>query len=719
MESTGKDYDNTMELASYRQLIPPSSPDISKIVGTTKSNLRIGHEYQVEVPSIIKESEQLKLPMNPADSELVDKEVEDNVAAAANLNNSWSDADVKSFLLGLFIFRKNFVQIKRFLENKGMGEILSFYYGKFYKSDEYQRWSDCKKLKGRKCITGHKLFSGRKQRELLSHLTLHVSEEFKDALQQVSKSYSEGRISLEEYISSLKSTVGLGVLVEAVDIGKGKADLTRPAVEHVKKTQVLSIPTSKAWSSLGPSDIIKHLTGGYRLSKAKSNDIFWDAVWPRLLARGWHSEKLKNQGSLSSKNLVVFLFPGVKKFSRRKLVKGDHYFDSVSDVLSKVIAEPNLLKLEVVETKVGGSNEEDAETGSNKDSQPDNHHHRYLKHRASTNNADHMKCAVFDTGLVHRGKTSDLRELKSLPANLVGKVEVDADDMVYNKGNKHVSKTKQGKGKLDDISPSGTETAKIYSKKNSSDADCQKGKHNRDASGQKQVNVNPDDANKMAENCENQKTYVPDGNQPKRNVENQFSQRARSGHSDVAVPPIKRQRLTAWAKAETSHILKNSSGGLGSEKLGLSQSSCFPDANKKAGNPLDHQQDVTLISYSAEVSMELKKEERNFNRVCLDNGTSCDKVEKCESQHSINFNAPQVSLKFEDGEMMEMAEEDEQGPKPNDTIPRRKSTRNRPLTVRALESFANEFLHAQRKQKRKHTLTLKHPFSACSRKART
>jgi len=72
----------------------------------------------------------------------------------------------------------------------------------------------------------------------------------------------------------LKSTVALGVLVEAVGIGKGKEDLTRPTVEHVKKTQVFSIQTSKAWSSLGPSDIIKHLTGGYRLSKAKSNDIF-------------------------------------------------------------------------------------------------------------------------------------------------------------------------------------------------------------------------------------------------------------------------------------------------------------------------------------------------------------------------------------------------------------------------------------------------------------
>ena len=165
-------------------------------------------------------------------------------------------------------------------------------------------------------------------------------------------------------------------------------------------------------------------------------------------------------------------------------MKGDHYFDSVSDVLSKVIAEPNLLKLEVVETKVGGSNEEDAETGSNKDGQPDNHHHRYLKHRASTNNGDHMKCAIFYTDLVHRGKSSNLRELKSLPGNSVGKVDVHAVDIACNKGNRHISKTKHRKGKLDDISPSRTKTAKIYSKKNSSNADFQKAKHNRNATGQ-------------------------------------------------------------------------------------------------------------------------------------------------------------------------------------------------------------------------------------------
>ncbi|KAL2325523.1 hypothetical protein Fmac_024581 [Flemingia macrophylla] len=753
---------NIMERASKRKLIPPSSPNINKIVGVPKLNPRIGHEYQVEVPSMITKSEMLKLPMHHAGSKLVHDEVEnyghhnngavsvtvDNLKRISDngkesrttysqsvmtggqpsntencqmvrstLNDSWSNADVQSFFLGLFIFGKNFVQIKRFLENKGMGEILLFYYGKFYNSDEYRRWSVCKKMKGRKCITGHKLFSGRKQRELLSRLVLHVSEELKDVLQQVSKSYSEGRISLEEYISSLKSTVGLGALVEAVGIGKGKEDLTDPAVEHGKKTPVFPIPTSKTWSALGPSDIIKHLAGGNRLSKAKSNDLFREAIWPRLLARGWHLENLENQGS---KNFVVFLIPGIEKFSRSKLVKGDHYFDSVSDVLSKVISEPNLLKLEDDETNVGSCNKEEAKNKSKEDVQPHNYHNCFLKHQASTNNSDHMKGTVFYT-------SSDFRELKTLPGKSVGKVEVDADDMEYNEGNKHTSKTSHRKGKLGAISTSGTEAAIIYSKNSSTD--CKKAKHNRDATGQKEVNVKPDnnDTNKIAEKRKNQKT-VSNGNQLKITIMSQSSQKARSGHSDLAVPPIKRQRLTACAKAETSRVLENFSGGLGSVKLTVcpkaETSNILENSSGGLGSEkwgLNHQQGVTLISSSAEGSLELKNEGRVFDGVCPEKGICCDKVEICESQdsNSISFSAHQVPLKSEDSEMMATAEEDGQGLNPNDIIPRRKSTRNRPLTVRALESLASEFLHAQKKQKRKGTLTLKDPFSTCCRRART
>ncbi|CAJ1976127.1 unnamed protein product [Sphenostylis stenocarpa] len=698
VESIGQDYSNIMERGSKRKLIPSSSPDISYIVGAPKSSPRIGHEYQVEVPPMIKESERLKL-LNPADSELVHDEMEDNgheggrylgdndgadnmlvPVAEANLNNSWSDADVKSFLLGLFIFGKNFVQIKRFLENKEMGEILSFYYGKFYKSDEYRRWSDCKKLKGRKCITGHKLFSGQKHRELLSRLIFRVSEEFKDALQQVSKSYLEGRTSLEEYISYLKSTVGLGVLVEAIGIGKGKEDLTSPTIERGKKIQACSIQTSKPWSSLGPCDIIKHLTGGYQLSKGNSYDIFWEAVWPRLLARGWHSEKLKYQGPLSSKNFVVFLLPGVKKFSRRKLVKGDHYFDSVSEVLRKVIDEPNLLNLEVIKTKVGGCNEretEKAEKGSNEDGEPDNHHHCYFKHQVSTNNLEHMKSTVSCTSFVYRENSSDLRKSQSLPDNLAGKVEVDADDVACNKENKLTSKTNHRRGKVDNISSCETEASIVYSRENNSNAGkgkC-KGKRNRNYSGQKEVNVKAenDDSNKMTENCENQKTCMSED---------------------------KRQK-----KVEIGHMFENSSGSSGSEKLEHSQSSCNPDANKKAGNSFGHQPDVTYVSFSVEGSAELKNERRNTSRVCLNKGISCDIVEKFEPQHSINFNEPQVVLKSEDTEMTATSEKDGQDLEPKNIIPRR-STRNRPLTLRAVESLSNKFLQTQRKWKRKDTLTL-------------
>ncbi|KAK7277941.1 hypothetical protein RJT34_22961 [Clitoria ternatea] len=828
MESIDMDYDNSMEHASNRPLTSPSSPDIGNIVGEPQSDPRIGHEYQVEVPSMIKESERLQLLMNPADSELVndnshrfalglpipliwvpndvvpvgvnrhegwgylgdnDGKVNVSVPAAAvnakkngisddgkevttsqsvttegqlsrsknylmapgTLTNSWSDADVKGFLLGLFIFGKNFVQLKRFLENKGMGEILSFYYGKFYKSDEYRRWSDCRKIKGRKCTRGHKIFPGRKQQEVMSRLISHVSEEFQDTLLQVSKSYAEGRTSVEEYISSLKSIVGLGVLVEAVGIGKGKEDLTSLAVEPAKKNQVLSKPTSKGWSSLGPHDIIKFFTGGYQPSEAKSDDIFWKAVWPRLLARGWHSEKLKNQ-DVRTKNLLVFLIPGVKKFSRKKLVRGDHYFDSVSDVLSKVIAEPNLLELKVKKAKASGCNDEKAEKGSKEDDQPD--HHCYLKPQASKNSADHVKCTFINTSLVHGAKSSDLRKLKSLPGNLVGKIEVDAAHTTYNKGKTHISKTKHMKGKLDcinqkltmltvvdtgvlydgklskvrelryppvelqgtskktgiaresarssldDISPIETEAAIRYSKKNNNAA-CHKSKHNRDVISQKEVDVSPDkDAKKIAENHEDQMICVSDGNHLKRTIKHQFSRRARSGQSNLAVPPLKRRRLTACVKAETNRILENSARGLASEKLGLSQSSCFLDANKKAGDPVSHQQDVTLAS---------SDEGRILNRI------SPDKVAKCESQPSIKFITPDVPIKSEDGEMMEIVEDDI---KPNDVTPRRQSTRNRPLTVRALESLANEFLHVQRKQKTRDTLNLQGSFSSCSR-ART
>lgn len=104
---------------------------------------------------------------------------------------------------------------------------------------------------------------------------------------QVTKTYAKKDMSLTEYVFSIKSFVGLETFVDAVAIGKGKQDLTSMVIRPVR------IPVGEACSNLTHAEIVKFLTGGYRLSEVQSSDLFWEAVWPRLLARGWHSEQPK------------------------------------------------------------------------------------------------------------------------------------------------------------------------------------------------------------------------------------------------------------------------------------------------------------------------------------------------------------------------------------------------------------------------------------------
>lgn len=100
--------------------------------------------------------------------------------------NLWNEPEEANFLLGLYIFGKNLVQVKKLMENKSMGEIMSFYYGKFYGSAKYRRWSMCRKMKSRRCVYGQKIFTGLRQRELLSRLLSQVSQESQSKLLEVS-----------------------------------------------------------------------------------------------------------------------------------------------------------------------------------------------------------------------------------------------------------------------------------------------------------------------------------------------------------------------------------------------------------------------------------------------------------------------------------------------------------------------------------------------------
>nr|XP_017225377.1 PREDICTED: uncharacterized protein LOC108201598 [Daucus carota subsp. sativus] len=265
--------------------------------------------------------------------------------------DSWNDIEEASFLLGLYIFKKNFVQLERFVGTKKMGDILLYYYSKFYRSSEYNRWSGSRKGKSKKCISGQLLFSElRQQQQLLSRLLSQVSEECQKALIKATKAYEDNDTSLIDYVFSIKSMVGIETFVDVVSIGKGKRDLTNKVIAPVQ------IPTGEACSFLTCTEIVNFLTGGYRLTKAQSSDLFWIAVWPRLLASGWHLPK-KQACVPGAKDNLVFLTPGVEKFSRG-LLKGKHYFVSVMEVLDKVGSEPELLEPRT-ENDEGEKEEED------------------------------------------------------------------------------------------------------------------------------------------------------------------------------------------------------------------------------------------------------------------------------------------------------------------------------------------------------------------------
>ncbi|KAL1803778.1 hypothetical protein ACET3Z_032425 [Daucus carota] len=385
--------DNAENL-SPEQLLSVDSSDAHGIFGEPKVLPRVGDDYQAEIPAVIFGPEydsymkklddaekndhvpldfQLGLPVPVKWTKNINKEnmrdakqgfyTQSNNAPSLFgsvretndqyqgssyslvpevCGDSWNDIEEASFLLGLYIFKKNFVLLERFIGTKKMGDILLYYYSKFYKSSEYNRWSTSRKGKSKKCVSGKSLFSDLRRQEILSRLLSQVSEECQKELIKATKAYEKNDekndTSLIDYVFSIKSMVGIETFVEVVSIGKGKRDLTNKVIAPVQ------IPTGEACSFLTCTEIVNFLTGGYRLTKAQSSDLFWIAVWPRLLASGWHSEQPKKQACVpGAKDTLVFLTPAVEKFSRG-LLKGKHYFVSVMEVLDKVGSEPELLE---------------------------------------------------------------------------------------------------------------------------------------------------------------------------------------------------------------------------------------------------------------------------------------------------------------------------------------------------------------------------------------
>ncbi|KAG2302460.1 hypothetical protein Bca4012_060765 [Brassica carinata] len=721
------------------------------VCGDPKVDIRVGDDYQAEIPPlIISESERAAYFLNPLlassdgglllpvditwiDNTKVKEDDDDNVDMSESLkslktkrnkqkmmnleavperssSSSWEDLEVDAFVLGLYTFGKNFTQIKQFLlESKETGQLLSFYYGKFYNSSKHKIWSNS--LKKRKCIQGKKLYSGWRLHQLLSRLIPSIADEsLKTKLVNVSKSFAEGNTSLEKYISAVKELVGLRSLVEAVAIGSkdNKKDLTVLTTEPVNSKQWFTVSSSAAvvpaglgvYSSLTSAELMEKLNGGPRLSKARCNDIFWEAVWPRLLARGWHSEQPKDRGKDSN---IVFLIPGIKKFSRRKLVKQNHYFDSISDIIKKVVSDPELLEFdeaaaaEIRPPPNGGIMEENQSKQSKR---------RYLKSPDSSSST-HMKFTVVDTTcLASGGKLCAFRELKnpnpeSLRDNNISCVDVEKQAKECKWEKRQMKKLVEEPVRFMIVDTS-LQSSVIRKRRRlpANESLCNPSSSQNETweypkltgSGVKHENVRS----------------------KKRSVRKSESA---NNHSLSSFPLPKRRRLSACVRKDI-------------ERFGESSVS-KTEKPEEAGDGIEILRPKTEPSELCSIHCSSKKQEALQEEESKQLCTSKDQFEeKLIQLPSMSGSDKRNSPSTDHGTTQETAsvkQEEEEGEEENQQIntdpPRRQSSRKRPLTTRALEALESGFYTAKTLKsaptpiKRERSARIKHSSTNASNRA--
>ncbi|XP_020585342.1 uncharacterized protein LOC110028000 [Phalaenopsis equestris] len=612
--------------------------------------------------------------------------------------HSWSDAEEQSFLLSLYIFGKNLIQVKKFMETKRMIDVLSFYYGKFYRSDAYHRWSECRKIKSRRSIHGQRIFTGWRQQELLSRIVNSSHKELQDTLLEATKSFNEGRSTLENFVFKLKAAVGLQVLVEAIGIGKGTHDLTGVALDHARANTSIplhpEIPVGRACSSLSSAEIIKFLTGHFRLSKARSNDLFWEAVWPRLLAKGWHSEQPRNHGSLGFKNSLVFLVPSVKKFSKKRLVKGTHFFDSVSDVLSKVASDPKLLELDADGTKGGCSVKEEngwaVDAKMYRNGSSNHQHHFYLHPRRPSCNLERMKFTVVDTSLAEREGSFKLMEVRSLPLGANSSVDPSVNSQESRSDSSSETEDSTDISDDKDDSNSGSVTQKRPEDNRASQSDLPKilkpfpnaASTNGYASGDKcLVRLNNDKTLEVRSRCQN-------------------GQRVRPGQSNDSASTIKRRKLAACSKGtdrRTCSVIKRI-------RRDQRQMNSKPDPIKAPDTLLCDAspfQKKTNLYHNSESKAEndivgqtnIPEDNKLQSRTFFDlNNLPTDADVAESSSNELKAEGFSQSSAGKQSADSNDAPVDEQ----SSTGFRRHSTRNRPPTAKALEALASGLLGTKR-----------------------
>ncbi|XP_045791882.1 uncharacterized protein LOC123886622 [Trifolium pratense] len=191
-----------------------------------KKGPRTGEAYQAEIPPLT-----LNYDCNYS-LEIPNETLETNNFYKYS-NDTWNKIEEASLMLGLYIFGKNFAQVKRFIGSKTIGDIQTFYYTKFYKSEDHKRWKVYRKAREEKYVYRQTLFTTPTHQYLLSRLLNKDYAECCEKLLQDFKNFQENKWSLEDYVIALKDLVGLEALVNVVGIGK-EDDLSNLTANSMK-----------------------------------------------------------------------------------------------------------------------------------------------------------------------------------------------------------------------------------------------------------------------------------------------------------------------------------------------------------------------------------------------------------------------------------------------------------------------------------------------------
>ncbi|KAK1387603.1 SANT domain-containing protein [Heracleum sosnowskyi] len=608
-------------------------------------------------------------------------------------SDSWNDLEEASFLLGLYLLMKKFVPLTKFIASKKMGETLFFYYTKFYRSTEFSRWSARTKGRKGKCEDGKWLLSGLRRKELLSRLLPQVSEECQRTLREVTKTFAKKDMSLITYVFLLKSSVGLKTFVDAVAIGKGDEDLTSMVIRPVQ------IPVGEACSGLTHAEIVKFLTGGYSLTNDQCSDLFWGAVWPRLLARGWQSELPKNRAYCKSQmDSLVFLSPGVEKFSR-KLVKGDHYFVSLTDVLSKVSSKPELLELQTDYDEGEKKEDKGLIVETTEQEKLPKKRRCYLQPQTPITDMDVMTFTVVDTSLGN-GIFLKFEESKTFPVDMSNKKIVSRDsDMDTSEPSDCSQKM------LADQEKSSTThakflpgTGKLY-----------------DGSADQLVQIEGPDSMKPVERTKEQKNMY-DNEQARKAVDIQLSQKLKGNNVDTSLSVTKRRRTTTAAAYSNEELgsgrstfplgpkfgdLVLGSGSSSSDVHDPNSIACSQVGSSKirlafTSSPKGSPSWSTRGSNDQENSQSHMFVDLKYPQQAVDFPGDVLLTDSTNMQDGITTTQPDNSCALKTSAYISIPEQ------PSDMNSRRKGTRNRPPTARALEALVNGDLTAKTRQK-KHT----------------